>query len=136
GGGGGGGGGGDSWASADPRYTQAAKLIGEGRYEAAIPLLNQVLAGNPQDADAHNLLGYSTRKLGRLQEALAHYANALRINPRHRGAHEYLGEAYLELGQLDKAKEQLAFLDDDCWLPCREYSDLKEAVARYEADKG
>ena len=124
----------DSRPAADPRYAQAAELIGQGRYEQALPLLQQVVQAQPQNADAHNLLGYSTRKLGRLEEALGHYRDALRINPRHRGAHEYLGEAYLQLGQLDKAKEELAFLDQDCWFPCGEFRDLKQAIARFEAN--
>lgn len=72
--------------------------------------------------------------LGRLAEALAFYEQALSIDPEHRGAHEYIGEAYLGPGRLDKALEHLAFLDDDCWLR-EEYSDLKEAVARYESER-
>jgi tetratricopeptide (TPR) repeat protein len=123
-------------AGKDPLYVQAAELVGKGQYEQALPLLQQVVGKNPDDADAYNLLGFSTRKLGHPEQALAFYLTALRLNPEHRGAHEYLGEAYLELGQLDKAREQLAYLDKDCWLGCEEYSDLKKAVAKYEAGQG
>jgi tetratricopeptide (TPR) repeat protein len=130
---GGGGGGGDGAASTrDPNYLKAADLIKKGQFDQAIPLLEQVLAKDAKDADAYNLLGFSSRKLGRLDEALAYYDKALQINPKHRGAHEYRGEAYLQLRQLDKAKQELAFLDKDCWLGCEEYSDLKEAVERFE----
>jgi lipoprotein NlpI len=62
-----------------------------------------------------------------------HYSEALRINPKHRGAHEYIGEAYLMVGNLGKAKEHLGQLDKLCFFPCGEYTDLKKAVAAYEA---
>jgi tetratricopeptide (TPR) repeat protein len=130
------GGGGDSAKSSrDPNYVKAAELIKKEQYAQAVPLLEQVLAKNGKDADAYNLLGFSHRKLGKLEQALAYYDKALSIDPKHRGAHEYRGEAYLELGQLDKAKQDLAFLNSDCWLGCEEYTDLKEAVAKYEAKR-
>ncbi len=131
--GGGGGGGSEKAAPRDPQYEKAASLIQQGRFEQAIPLLEQVVAKNSGDADAYNLLGFSSRKLGKLEQALAYYDTALRINPKHRGAHEYRGEAYLQMGKLDMAKEELVFLDNDCWMPCDEFNDLKAAVARYEA---
>jgi hypothetical protein len=62
-----------------------------------------------------------------------HYNEALRIDPKNKGANEYLGEAYLMVNNLPKAKEQLATLDKLCFLPCREYSDLKKSIAEYEA---
>lgn len=118
-----------------PDYVAATGFLADGRYAEAIPLLRKAIAEDGPDADAYNLIGYSIRKLGRLAEALAFYEQALSIDPEHRGAHEYIGEAYLELGRLGKAMEHLAFLDDDCWLPCEEYSDLKEGVARYESER-
>ena len=118
-----------------PDYVAATGFLADGRYAEAIPLLRKAIAEDGPDADAYNLLGYNTRMLGRLAEALAFHEQALSIDPEHRGAHEYIGEAYLELGRLGKAMEHLAFLDDDCWLPCEEYGDLKEAVARYESER-
>jgi tetratricopeptide (TPR) repeat protein len=64
-----------------------------------------------------------------------HYEEALRIDPKHRDAHEYIGEAYLMINQPTKAKEHLAALDKLCFLPCEEYTDLKKAVAQYEASR-
>jgi hypothetical protein len=37
------------------------------------------------------------------------------------------------VGNLGKAKEHLAQLDQLCFFPCGEYSDLKKAVADHEA---
>ncbi|MDI1272273.1 hypothetical protein [Polaromonas sp.] len=64
-----------------------------------------------------------------------HYGEALRLNPKHRGAHEYVGEAYLMVGDLAKAKQHLAALDKLCFMPCEEYTDLKKAIAAYEAKR-
>lgn len=60
--------------------------------------------------EAWNLVGYSSRKLGKLDAALAAYARCLRLRPDYAAAREYLGEAHLEMGNVEKAKEQLAVL--------------------------
>jgi len=62
-----------------------------------------------------------------------HYNEALRIDPKHLGAHEYIGEAYLMVKDLARAKEHLAALDRLCTFGCEEFTDLKKAVAQYEA---
>ena len=124
------------WQYQDPDHESATRFIADKRYARAIPLLRKVIARDGRNAHAYNLLGFTSRKLGRLPEALAFYRKALSIDPEHRGAHEYIGEAYLELSGLDKAKEHLAILDEDCWLPCKEYRDLKKAIGRYESRGG
>jgi DNA-binding SARP family transcriptional activator len=62
-----------------------------------------------------------------------HYNEALRIDPKHRNAHEYIGEAYLMVNNPAKAKEHLAALDRLCFFSCEEFTDLKKAIAAYEA---
>jgi tetratricopeptide (TPR) repeat protein len=101
-----------------------------------VPLLESYVARAPKDAYAENYLGFSYRKLGKLDAAFAHYDKALAIDPKHRGAHEYVGEAYLMTGNLDKAEEHLKVLDRLCWLPCSEYTDLKKAIASFKANGG
>ena len=110
-----------------------------GKFEAkdwagASELLSQAIAGNPQNADYHNLFAYSMRMGANppMDLVFRHYNEALRIDPRHRGAHEYLGEAYLMQGNVAKAKEHLAQLDRLCFFGCEEYTMLKKAVAEYE----
>jgi Flp pilus assembly protein TadD len=116
-------------------YDQAVGLVQAQRFAEAVPLLEGFVAVNPGDADAWNQLGYSQRKLGRLEAALASYGKALAIEPEHRGANEYLGELYLEMGDLPKAKQRLAVLDSACWLPCEEYTELKELIEAYESGR-
>jgi tetratricopeptide (TPR) repeat protein len=93
---------------------------------------NRVAARDPRNADAQNLLGYSWRKSGNLDQAFKYYNEALRLDPGHKGAHEYIGEAYLMVNNLPKAEEHLARLDKLCFLPCSEYSELKKAVEKYK----
>jgi len=90
---------------------------------------------NPGSADAWNELGHAWRRLGDLDNAFKHYDKALKIDPKHKGAREYLGEAYLQIGDLARAEEELKALDRLCFLPCEEYTDLKDKIRRYKAAK-
>ena len=87
----------------------------------------------PDSADLHNELGFTHRRLRRMDKAFEHYRRALELDPQHRGAHEYIGEAYLMVNNLPKAKEHLAALDKLCFFGCSEYTELKKAIAAYEA---
>jgi len=117
-------------------YQQARKLIDASDYAAALPLLQQVVARESKNADAYNELGFVQRKLGDREGALAQYRSALAIEPEHLGANEYLGELYLEMGDLEQARERLKVLDRACLFGCEEYSELKAAIADYEARSG
>ncbi len=127
------GGGGTSAKKDNPAYAQAVKRVEAGDYAAAIPLLQKSISADPTNADAHNYLGFSHRKLGNVEVALIQYGKALELNPKHRGANEYLGELYLDLDQLDKAKERLAVLDGACFFGCDEYRELKAKIETYQA---
>jgi Tetratricopeptide repeat len=91
---------------------------------------------DPADADWNNLMGYSLRKGPNpdLASAEKFYNTALQINPKHRGALEYSGQLYLMMGDLPKAEERLATLNKVCTLPCEEFSDLKNAVAKFKSN--
>lgn len=130
--------------SGDADYADGVDAWGERRWRDAIGYLNKVVARRPHHDNAHNLLGYSYRKVGEYELALAHYHRALELNPRHRQALEYLGRAYLEMHWPDKAAETLdrlgevcrfvalTFSDGDFSDGCAEYRSLAEAVAVYE----
>lgn len=130
------GGNGDSaGVPADPVIAAAQDAYGRKDYAKASVILREALAKAPDNADYHNLYAYAVRKGANpdMDLVFKHYHEALRLNAKHRGAHEYIGEAYLMVGNLGKAKEHLARLDRLCFFPCGEYSDLKKAVAEYEA---
>lgn len=122
-----------SAAPLHPGYIAAKAAIEKKRYAEALPLLQQVLAQDSSDANAHNLLAFAYRKTGNLDAAFKHYGIALRLKPDHRGAHEYIGEAYLMVNNLAKAEEHLRVLDRLCMLPCEEFTDLQEAIEAYKA---
>jgi predicted Zn-dependent protease len=114
------------------QYAAAKKLVDAQQYQEAIPLLRQLVAENPADADSLNLLGFSHRKLGQESEALGYYKKALATMPNHLGANEYLGELYLEMKNLPMAEERLTVLQKACG-NCQEFSELKEKIADYKA---
>jgi len=119
----------------DDNYTRAKAMIEAKDYKNAVPLLQQVVAKDPRNADAYNLMGFATRKSGDAAGSLQYYQQALAIDPRHIGAYEYLGEAYLMMGRLPEAEQQLARLDSLCTFGCTEYRMLKAAIADFKAGK-
>jgi len=129
------GGGNDPVASTDPVLQQFGEATSRKDWAAAAAIVHDAAAKTPGNADYHNLYAYAVRKgtNPNMDLVFQEYNEALRINPKHRGAHEYIGEAYLMVGNLAKAKEHLARLDSMCFFPCDEFTDLKKAVAAYEA---
>ncbi len=118
----------------DPKLEQARAAIDKQDWARAQVVLREVVAGNPQSAEYHNLYAYSIRKGANpsMDLVFRHYNEALRLEPKHRGAHEYIGEAYLMSGNLAKAKEHLAQLDKLCTFGCEEYTKLKKEIAQFE----
>jgi len=118
---------------ADPDLAAGMAAVNAQQWDKAIPRLNAYVQRKPDDADAWNELAHAHRMTGDLDNAFKGYARALEIDPKHRNAHEYLGEAYLQAGDLVRAEAELRTLDKLCFLPCEQYSDLKEEVRRYKA---
>jgi len=116
----------------NPQFKQAEDYINQKDYNKAIPLLNEVVKDNPQNADAYNYLGYSYRQTGKLDDALKYYQMALKIDPNHKGANEYLGELYLMKNDLSKAEQNLTVIKNACPSGCVEYDTLKQRIDDYE----
>ncbi len=113
-------------------YMAAVRLINEHRFEEAIEDLYKSQAIIGPHPDILNYLGYSHRKLGKVEKAQEYYHAALDIDPDHKGANEYLGELYLQIGEMEKAKQRLAALDRICVFGCSEREDLARLIARRE----
>jgi Flp pilus assembly protein TadD len=133
--GGGGGGTAMEQKTLDPNFVKAKAMISAQDYKGAMPLLQQVVAKDPKDADAYVLMGYATRKSGDPNGSLQFYNQALSLDSRHIGAHDYVGEAYLMLDKLPEAEQHLARLDSICVFGCAEYKMLKTAVANYKTGR-
>ena len=123
-------------AAARNSLAAARSAIATADWRAALAELRRV--DDPASADWNNLMGYVLRKASPPDYAAAerHYDAALRIQPNHRDALEYSGELYLMTGRLAEAERRLAALDRACRLPCEQYTDLKQAVAKYKAGQG
>ena len=113
-------------------YKRGYDEISNGNYQLAIEYLLKAAKTSPDNPDVYNLLGFSHRKLDKVEEAFKYYNRALKLNPRHLGANEYIGELYLRTNNLKKAEEHLKILDDICFFGCDEYDDLKESVEKYK----
>jgi tetratricopeptide (TPR) repeat protein len=80
----------DHYASSLTKFTQAASL-------------------DPNMHEAWNYVGYTNRKLGNYDVALAAYERALALHPGYPEALEYRGEAFLALNRISDAQQ--AYLD-------------------------
>jgi Flp pilus assembly protein TadD len=119
--------------AANSDFRDGERAVKEGRYQEAVALFNSILRREPDNADAHNYLGYSLRKLGDLDKAQQHYRTALQLKPDHKAALEYYGELFLQIKDLPRAEEQLARLERACPSGCTERAELEKAVKAYKA---
>lgn len=118
------------------RLAKARKAVEAKEWSAAMRELNAALREAPQNADVHNLLGYTWRKRAApdMVKAFEHYNMALKFDPRHKGAHEYIGEAYLLEKRPAEAERHLAELEKICGnRDCEEYRDLAKSIADFRS---
>ncbi len=113
-------------------YAKGKALVASKQWADAITALEESDKAQPNNADTNNLLGFSNRKLGKLDVSLTYYKKALAVDPKHLGAHEYLGELYLMMKDPTKAKAELATLSTLCGVKCEQYLDLNKAIAAYK----
>lgn len=126
----------DESDSSDPSFVDGKKAVEAQDWNKAVELLAKAVQADPNNADAHNFLGYAYRRKGAFAASFEHYEAALKLNPKHKHAHEYIGEAYLLTDNLPKAEQHLAELQKICTpIPCEEYKELKRAVDAYKKKK-
>ena len=121
--------------SESPLVTAANKLIRKDEYQKAYDRIQAGLSGDAKNADLHNLLGFTARKLGEYAQSKAHYTKALELDPKHKGALSYMGELYLALDMPEETQKLRARLDKICWLGCDALDDLDAAIKKWEASQ-
>ncbi len=85
--------------------------------------------GRDEHPDVANLIGFTSRKLGRYGDAKHWYEKALIADPKHAVTWSYYGMWHAEQGNLLKARDHLAKLQTLCGnTQCREYVMLKEVI--------
>ena len=110
-----------------PTYADAKALVDAGNYADALPALQAITVDDARNADAWNLLGFTHRKLGHMDESSQAYLVVLTINPDHLGALEYQGELFLQTGKPDEAKANLVRIKGICGT-CEQAEDLEKAI--------
>ena len=96
-------------AASDAGKKDKATQEAHERYAAALARFQQATQLDGTLHEAWNYFGYSQRKLGHYDEALAAYDKALTLKPGYADALEYRGEAYLGLNRIPDAQQ--AYLD-------------------------
>ena len=117
-------------------FADGKSAVYSGRFETAIRLLKKVVAQEPKNADAHNYLGFSYRKIGKLDLAASSYKQVFSINPDHKGALEYQGELFLNFGIFYGEIKNMLNIKKLCPSTCKELAELKRAIADFTATHG
>src|SRR5436190_2479682 len=104
-----------------------AMIYQRHEYAAAIDKLHSL--GHDDNADVANLIGYSSRKLGRYDDSKIWYERALAADPNHTVTWSYYGMWHAEQGNVLKAKEYLTKVASLCGnTKCRAYTELKGVI--------
>lgn len=119
-------------AAASADYVAGKQAVDDKKWALAVEHFKRATLQDAKNADAWNMLGYSSRWAGNYPDAFNAYARALALEPHHRGANSYLGVAYVRTNDLAKARAQLAKVDSICGKDCEEYKLLEKAIAEYK----
>jgi tetratricopeptide (TPR) repeat protein len=87
-----------------PDLEQAWKLAANGKREAAVGVLQTLIAKHPANADARLLLGSLLAEAGERDEAISQLTEAVRLRPRSSEAQNALGEAFLTFKEFSAAR--------------------------------
>lgn len=77
-------------------YTSSVNAFKQGEYQRSIQLMDQVIALNPDLADAYFVRGEAYVQLGLFADAQAEFERALEIDPEYAAAHLDLGRIQLQ----------------------------------------
>lgn len=121
-------------ALADAQHFYAGYWLAKnGRYEEALDHLRKAEVKN---ARVLTYIGFATRKLGHVDEAMGYYAEALRKDPDNVIARSYLGEAHLARHDLAAATAELQKVEAGCGRDCDAYTELAARIGEYRAASG
>jgi tetratricopeptide (TPR) repeat protein len=93
----------------DAKKKERALKEAQEYYTSALSKFQQAVKTDPRNHEAWNYVGYTNRKLGNYDVALAAYGQALTLKPGYPDALEYRGEAFLGLNRVSDAQQ--AYLD-------------------------
>ncbi len=125
---------GPSLAEIEDAYNDGVKFIAAGDFKKAASKFRMVTQNLPDNADAWNYLGYSSRKAGDPKRSETAYKRALKIAPNHPRANQYYGEFLVEQNRIPEAEERLAVLNA-CCAASQLTKDLATLIADAKAGK-
>lgn len=114
-------------------YYAGYWLARKGDYSLAIQYLSQ--ARRADDPRIATYLGYSYRKLGRVDRAMSFYRQALTSDPNYLVARAYMGEAFLEQGDRTAAIAELGEIKARGGDGSAEFKELAAAIARHDQQR-
>ena len=82
----------------------ATELIKAKNFVVAEPILQLESIEDSNDLDVWSLLGFTSRKIGKYDQAEEAYRRARKLYPKYRKALDYVGEMCLTLGDLKMPK--------------------------------
>ena len=94
----------ESSMNMDESYNAVRELAYAGRYGDAQLILSTM---DQSDDRVMTYWGFTHRKMGNTDQAMAAYYNALAANPDNLLVRSYMGQAYIELGAMELAQAQL-----------------------------
>ena len=96
-------------------YDRGMQLVKESRYQEALERFRAAAKQDKKNPEYLNMVAYSLRKIGNLDDAFETYAKVLAMKPDFAQAREYVGEAHIQAvllqldvlrGYGDRGKEQ------------------------------
>ena len=125
----------DAMHQDDERKKTKGRAKAEQAYTTAMKKFANATELQPSNYQAWNYLGYTNRKVGKYDAALAAYDRALRLKPDYAEAIEYRGHAYLGLNRLGEAKEAyLALFAGNRQLAASLLAGMQEWVGRHRGN--
>lgn len=116
------------WRS-DAGLVEAEKLIATGRYVDALTYLDQVIARNLHNIEAHVHSGLVWYHLGNMDKARTSLKSAQIIDRNHIGMHVILGMVALKEQKIDEASDYLSVIRVLCrGETCPEYQTLLRMI--------
>jgi len=94
------------WAKkAQEDFKEASEKVSQGDLDGAINILKGMIENNPEDANAHYLLGISCLKKKMFPEAVEAFTKTIELSPSFAGAYHQLGLYYQHQNEKEKALE-------------------------------
>ena len=119
-----------------PTYSAAMKAVKADDWSQVIVRMNAYVARDPNNADAlERARPCLSQDSATSDNAFKNYDKALKIDPKHRECAR-VPRRGVPAGRRPRAgpRPSCRSLDRLCFLPCEQYTDLKDEIARYKSE--